>query len=171
MSGTPEQAILDPELGRRIDEVCNRFEAAWKAGTPPAVADFLDGWSGPPRRALLRELVLLDIHYRRRHGRSVDADGYRHLAEFDSAWLAEGSAADGAATAEAPTRSRTGGMASTRARKARWSAGMKRRISARWSVSRVGRCGTFRNATSAGITPLWAPVSPRWLIGAASTPS
>jgi serine/threonine protein kinase len=63
---------LPPALGRRIDEVCNRFEAAWRAagsdGAPPRIEDYLTGAAGSDRQALLRELLLLDLHYRRRRG-------------------------------------------------------------------------------------------------------
>jgi hypothetical protein len=29
-----------------VDQVCNRFEAAWKAGTPPRLEDFLADTAG-----------------------------------------------------------------------------------------------------------------------------
>jgi len=48
---------------------------------------------------------------------------------------------------------------------------MNRRISARWSVKRDWRWGILKKATNIGTTLLWAPVSPRKSIGAASTPS
>jgi hypothetical protein len=55
-----------------LEEVCGRFEAAWQAGdpggAPPGIADYLAGAEGPERQALLWELVLLDVHYRRRRG-------------------------------------------------------------------------------------------------------
>ena len=40
-----------------------------------------------------------------------------------------------------------------------------------WSVSIDGLWGTLRKATRVGTTLLCAPVSPRWSIGASSTPS
>ncbi len=61
-------AALPPDRARQIDGVCNRFEAAWKAGPPPRIDDFLDGWTEPERSLLLRELVLLDGDYRRQRG-------------------------------------------------------------------------------------------------------
>jgi serine/threonine-protein kinase len=70
MKGSPVSALPPPEDGKqvplalRIDAACNRFEAAWRAGPPPRVEDFLEGWEGPERAALLRELVLLDQDYR-----------------------------------------------------------------------------------------------------------
>jgi serine/threonine protein kinase/formylglycine-generating enzyme required for sulfatase activity len=60
-----------------VEQVCDRFEAAWRAGTPPRVEDFLDGWQGPDRAALLRELVALDVYHRRRRGAECRAEDYR----------------------------------------------------------------------------------------------
>jgi serine/threonine-protein kinase len=57
--------------------VCNRFEAAWRAGPAPRVEDFLDGWQGPERSALLCELVALDVYHRRRRGEECRMEDYR----------------------------------------------------------------------------------------------
>jgi WD40 repeat protein len=47
----------------RIDAICDRFEAEWKAGAQPRIDDYLDGEAGPEREALLRELVRVELHY------------------------------------------------------------------------------------------------------------
>jgi WD40 repeat protein/tRNA A-37 threonylcarbamoyl transferase component Bud32 len=62
-------------LPRRIDQVCNRFEAAWQTGTP-RIEDFIEGWGEPERGALLRELVLIDLEYRRAQGEECRAEEY-----------------------------------------------------------------------------------------------
>ena len=49
----------------RIEQACDHFEAAWKAGAAPRIEDCLDGWTEPERSALLRELIYLDLYYRR----------------------------------------------------------------------------------------------------------
>jgi len=54
---------LPPTVVERIDEVCDRFEAAWKAGQQPRVEDYLDAEAGPAREALLQELLRVDAHY------------------------------------------------------------------------------------------------------------
>jgi WD40 repeat protein len=63
-----------------LEEVCDRFEAAWKAAASPATAprveDYLEAVAEPCRAALLRELLRVDVHYRRRHGENPDADFY-----------------------------------------------------------------------------------------------
>jgi serine/threonine protein kinase/tetratricopeptide (TPR) repeat protein len=77
---------LPPERGRQIDLVCQRFEAAWKSGTPPRIADFLDGWTKPERVLLLRQLVLIDVAYRRQRGETSD-ELYHDFTDFDPRWL------------------------------------------------------------------------------------
>jgi tetratricopeptide (TPR) repeat protein len=67
-------------LARRIDEACNRFEVAWRTGGTPQVLDFLVGWEGAERAALLRELVLLEMHYRQ--GRGEDCHPEEYLQRF-----------------------------------------------------------------------------------------
>jgi tetratricopeptide (TPR) repeat protein len=66
----PEAAL------RRVDDVCARFEDAWKKGRRPSLQQFLAGADGPERSELLRELVRLDSHYRRRRGEPVLPDDY-----------------------------------------------------------------------------------------------
>jgi len=48
-----------------IDEVCDRFERAWKNDSPPRVDDYLDGMAGSELEYLRRELLRVDHHYRR----------------------------------------------------------------------------------------------------------
>jgi serine/threonine protein kinase/WD40 repeat protein len=62
---------------RRINEVCNRFELAWLAGPRPAIEDFLGDTPEPERSDLARELVALDINFRRQAGEEPQADDYR----------------------------------------------------------------------------------------------
>jgi WD40 repeat protein len=63
-----------------LEEVCGRFEDAWRAagadGAPPRIEGYLAGAAGSERQALLWELLLLDLHYRRRRGESPGADDY-----------------------------------------------------------------------------------------------
>ena len=76
----------------RIDDACDRFEAACRAGERPEPADFLAGIDGPARPRLLRELLALDLEYRRERGERPDADDYRarfpeHLDVVDAAFV------------------------------------------------------------------------------------
>jgi WD40 repeat protein/tRNA A-37 threonylcarbamoyl transferase component Bud32 len=79
---------LPVALQLRIEEVCSRFEAAWQAAdsaaTAPRVEEHLSAADGPERAALLRELLRLDVHYRRRHGESPGADDYTARCPSDA---------------------------------------------------------------------------------------
>ena len=70
MSGQPASADGPFSLMTSAEEVCNRFEAAWKAGERPRIEDHLSGTPGLTRPALLRELLLLELTHRRRQGES-----------------------------------------------------------------------------------------------------
>jgi serine/threonine-protein kinase len=70
----------------QIDEVCDLFEAAWKGGGHPRIEDYLKDSPAPARVALLRELIPLDMEYRKRIGETVTEDDYR--ARFPS-WSPE----------------------------------------------------------------------------------
>src|SRR5579883_2072139 len=51
---------LDLDLARRIDAVCRQFEADWRAGQRPRVADYLVDVPEPGQSALRAELIALE---------------------------------------------------------------------------------------------------------------
>jgi serine/threonine protein kinase len=51
----------------RVDEICDRFETAWQAGQQPRIEDYLGDLPEPERPLLLRELLRLELAYRRRN--------------------------------------------------------------------------------------------------------
>src|SRR5262249_48851925 len=67
---TPDRAddSLSLSTEEHIDAVCRRFEAAWKAGERPRLEDYLAGTAEPQSEVLLRELLRLELEYRRRAG-------------------------------------------------------------------------------------------------------
>jgi serine/threonine protein kinase len=71
----------------RLEEVCAPFEEAWQAagpdGAPPRVEDDLGTTAGPERAALLRELILIDLHYRRARGEEPSAAEYEARCRGD----------------------------------------------------------------------------------------
>ena len=100
----------------RIDEACNRFEAAWKAGAAPRIEDCLDDWAEPERSALLRELIYLDLHYRRSRGEACRIEDYLdRFPQLDRDWLAGAFAADKATLATPPAEGADGVLATTSA--------------------------------------------------------
>jgi eukaryotic-like serine/threonine-protein kinase len=100
---TPKAASLGLSLAQVVDPVCDQFEAAWKAwhgtqdtGPRPRLDDFLGAAAAPERAVLLRELVLLEIYYRRRAGESPNAEDYRtRFPELEEKWLANAVTAEG----------------------------------------------------------------------------
>src|SRR5262249_45163135 len=90
MSGRDRTQLetLPPAVGLWVHDACSRFEAAWRAGRRPRIQEDLGGGAEPGRAALLSELVLLDLDYRRQQGETPQPDDYRSL--FPSAvpgWL------------------------------------------------------------------------------------
>ena len=70
---------LTPEEVADIDDVCDRFERAWKgaqAGGPvPCLASYLGHGHGPARAVLLQELIALDRTCRKRYGLARSSPG------------------------------------------------------------------------------------------------
>src|SRR5262249_58074090 len=74
-----------PSLARLINAACDRFAAAWRsavagAGPAPRFEDFLADADGPGRAALLRELLHLEVEFRRAAGAAPRPEEY--LARF-----------------------------------------------------------------------------------------
>ncbi len=63
-------------LGRRIDMLCDAFEAEWLAGRTPSLEPFLSRVTRDERPALLRELAALEIDYRKQRGETISADEF-----------------------------------------------------------------------------------------------
>jgi serine/threonine-protein kinase len=87
------EETLTPDLARRLDPICDAFEAAWKTarslGARPRIEDFLTEMPEPTRALLLRELVRADVHYRQELGERLLPEDYRaRFPELDPQWLA-----------------------------------------------------------------------------------
>jgi serine/threonine-protein kinase len=86
--------VFDPgadELSRacRIDAACDRFETAWKTCNQPRIEEYLDEIAAPERLVLARELILLDVHYRRLAGQTCLVNEYdSRFPDLDPTWLA-----------------------------------------------------------------------------------
>jgi WD40 repeat protein len=111
---TPETPPLDQQ--RRVDHFCDRFEAAWNAGTPPGIEAYLADIAEPLLSVLLRELVLLDVHYRRLRGEAPGpADYAGRFPQLPAAWLeaalAPPTGSDGDKPTPSPATPRTGRLA------------------------------------------------------------
>lgn len=75
MLGLGSVAKLDDSLTHleQIDRAADRFEAAWKRGDCPNIADYLPDVPPEARGLLLDELIALDQAYRRRRRGKPDA--------------------------------------------------------------------------------------------------
>jgi hypothetical protein len=60
----PIIASLAPALARQVDQICNRFEAAWRNGERPKMEAFLAEAPEEAKAALGDELARLDSYYR-----------------------------------------------------------------------------------------------------------
>jgi WD40 repeat protein/tRNA A-37 threonylcarbamoyl transferase component Bud32 len=80
---------LPVEERRLIDRICTRFEAEWKQGPRPSLEDPLREVAVPLRPHLFRELLLIDLDYRRRGGETVLPDDYASRYREYSGLIAE----------------------------------------------------------------------------------
>ena len=97
-----------------LDEIRARLEIAWQAASPsgtlPRIEDQLGGLPDADRCALLRELIALEVAYRRQRGEQPRAEEYRaRFPELSSDWLErEVSPLAQTNTAAQPAPTRTG---------------------------------------------------------------
>jgi eukaryotic-like serine/threonine-protein kinase len=84
---------LPPGFARRLEQLCTAFEEAWKGGQRPRIEDCLRQ-EEDRQVTLLRELLGLELDYRRVHGEQPRAEEYRRrfptFAEAIDALFSEG---------------------------------------------------------------------------------
>jgi serine/threonine protein kinase len=68
---------LSDEAVIRLEATCCRFEEAWQDGHPLRLEDALAGVNAAERPAFLRELLRLELYYRRQAGQTVSAQEYQ----------------------------------------------------------------------------------------------
>lgn len=67
---------------RRIDQLCDAYEQAWRQGPPLSFGQYLADCSEPLTAPLLKELACLDLELRRSRGETPDIERYlRHVPE------------------------------------------------------------------------------------------
>src|SRR5271166_6040490 len=74
---SPPREPLSSRLARRLDRLCDRFEAARRAGRRPRLEHYLERIPAAARANLLRELLALELEYRRQAGESPVVEEYR----------------------------------------------------------------------------------------------
>ncbi len=80
MSLLPRDDALTLDARRQIDALCLAFEDEWLAGRRPVVEAYLDRADSTLQPVLLKELLLLELDYRRSIGETPQLDDY--LARF-----------------------------------------------------------------------------------------
>jgi serine/threonine-protein kinase len=81
-------AGLSVDAAAELDRVCDAFESAWRSRCRPAIEPAVAALSDDVRSAAVRELIELDIYYRRRAGEHpVPADYAGRFPDLDPAWL------------------------------------------------------------------------------------
>jgi WD40 repeat protein/serine/threonine protein kinase len=89
---TETRATNDEPLTPDLDKICDRFEAAWQAAVAPdqrpRIEDYLRDTPAPVQGLLIRELIALDMAYRRRHGETPTGEDYcRRFPDLEPAFL------------------------------------------------------------------------------------
>ena len=69
---------------RRIDQLCDHFEKAWRNGLTPRIEDYVGGVLEQDRIDLLRALVAIEIELAVRSGRGAERAAYRQ--RFAESW-------------------------------------------------------------------------------------
>ncbi len=87
---TPEtSADQSPTAAARIDDACGHYMSAWQSGHRPRIEEALEICPPPYPRALLRNLLVIDLSRRRREGEAPSPGEYRarfpeHVQLIDS---------------------------------------------------------------------------------------
>jgi len=73
VSGTRNEPLSEM---LRIDEICQRFEAAWKSGDRPLIEEYCRDMPEPERSSLVKELLSLELSYREQLGEQPSKEEY-----------------------------------------------------------------------------------------------
>ncbi len=91
---------LSATVIEHVDEICDRFDRAWKAGFRPRIEEYLGDETEPARSVLLHELLAAELQWRRHLGERPEREEYRerlsaHASLVDAAF-------EGNASGQAP---------------------------------------------------------------------
>ncbi len=87
---SPEFTELSLDIAGQVDALCDRFEQEWQAGRRPVVEEYLASAPAGGRGVLLKELLRVEVPYRRRSAGGLNIDEYfRRFPSVDADWLRE----------------------------------------------------------------------------------
>ena len=72
----------------RYEARCREFEGRWQRGESPRAEDWLSGVDEECREALLEDLLVMEIEYRRRRGERVDQASFQVRFPGRDSWIA-----------------------------------------------------------------------------------
>ena len=75
-AGRTDPDPMFPSRMRRLDDAYVRFDAEWQAGRRPRIEDYLDGLSEADRTRLLRDLLAVELEFRRGRGEGPTPEDY-----------------------------------------------------------------------------------------------
>ena len=64
------------DAARLVDQLCDEFESSWQQGIRPEIAHYLVRIDARTRDSLLKELILIDLHYRHSCGEPPESQDY-----------------------------------------------------------------------------------------------
>jgi serine/threonine-protein kinase len=85
----PSQAALSDlsaAEAQEVEQACSQFEAAWRAGHRPRIEDHLGQIPESKRFLLLRELVFLELEYRKKAGEKPTLEDYQQRFPNAGEW-------------------------------------------------------------------------------------
>jgi tetratricopeptide (TPR) repeat protein len=89
MTSSTSTNPLSVDTAVEVDRVCDAFEGAWRSRCRPGIEAAVAALEGEARAAAVRELVQLDVYYRRKAGEQPAAADYAgRFPELDPEWLA-----------------------------------------------------------------------------------
>jgi serine/threonine protein kinase len=92
MNGPPAEKVWSRSKALRLDSICVGFEAIWKSGGRPKIEDFLKDVPEADRASTFRELLILELQWRKLKNERPTRDEYiarfsEHAGHVDDAFV------------------------------------------------------------------------------------
>jgi serine/threonine protein kinase len=108
----PDESV---EEARKMEQVCDAFEAAWQAGQRPDIGAAVGAVSPDIRTKVCKELIGLDLFYRGKAGESPQVQDYAdRFPDVDPVWLAAAARGDESRSAAPRASEDVGGLVAGR---------------------------------------------------------